>query len=162
MLARPLLAILLLFVAVPLLELALLLGLARLTSPWVTLGTVLVTGVVGGWLARREGLRTLARFRADTAAGRLPADPLLDGAMVLVAGAFLLTPGILTDAAGFALLIPGVRRAVRSGLKGYLAHRVSVRVLGPGATAPRPRGDVLEPEYRRTDVERVGDVRDAP
>lgn len=104
----------LLFVVVPLLELALLVQVGRWVGLWPTLLLVFATGVTGAALARIQGLKTLASFRAELAAGRLPSGPLMDGLAVLVGAAFLLTPGLLTDVAGFALLIPVTRRGIRS------------------------------------------------
>jgi UPF0716 protein FxsA len=83
----------------------------RIGTP-ATLGLIVVTGVVGAALARRQGLSALARLQRDLAEGRLPAGPLVDGVLILMAGAVLLTPGVLTDAVGFLLLIPPCRRLV--------------------------------------------------
>lgn len=107
------LRLLLLFTAVPLLELALLLEIGKLAGLPATLALVLGTGILGAWLAKREGLKTLTRVREEMAAGRLPAEALLDGLLILIAGAVLLTPGLLTDLTGFVLLIPASRRAIR-------------------------------------------------
>jgi UPF0716 protein FxsA len=68
--------------------------------------------VVGAALARHQGLSTLARLQRDLAGGRLPAEPLVEGVLILVAGAVLLTPGVLTDAAGFLVLVPPFRRLI--------------------------------------------------
>ncbi|HSH76792.1 MAG TPA: FxsA family protein, partial [Longimicrobiales bacterium] len=89
----------LLFVIVPILELVLLIQLGRVVGLWPTLALVLVTGVTGAALARLEGMRVLFQFRRELAAGRIPGQAVLDGISVLVGGAFLLTPGLLTDIA---------------------------------------------------------------
>ena len=149
--------LLLLFSLVPLVELALLLWIGAHTSWWFTLGLVVFTGVVGAWLARHEGLRCVGRFHQDLAAGKLPADPLLDGLMILLAGALLVTPGVLTDALGFALLLPPFRRLVRD----YLKRRIQTRffVSGPpgwGTSGGAPAHDeiidvkVIDAEHRET------------
>jgi UPF0716 protein FxsA len=104
-----LLKLLFLFIAVPLVELGLLLYLADLTDWRLTLGLVIVTGLVGTLLARREGFRTYRVIRQELAAGRLPGESMLDAVLIFFAGALLLTPGILTDAFGFTLLIPWFR-----------------------------------------------------
>ncbi len=118
--------LLLLFTVVPLVELALLLEIGQLVGLPATLALVFGTGVLGAWLARREGLRALTRVQKETAAGRLPADALLDGLLILIAGAVLLTPGLLTDVAGFLLLIPATRQAVRRGVADRLRKRFVV------------------------------------
>jgi len=133
-----LLRLILLFTLVPLAELALLLWLASVTDWRFTLALVVTTGVVGAWLARRQGWRTWRRIQADLAAGRLPADSLLDGLLILVAGAVLITPGVLTDLLGFALLIP----ACRTALKKYLARRFRDRISAATSRHPgRARTD---------------------
>ena len=129
--------LLLLFVLVPLVELVLLVRLGQAVGLAPTLGLVLATGVVGAWLARAQGLRTLARFRSEMAAGRVPQGPLLDGLIVLVGGAFLLTPGLLTDVAGFLLLVPLTRawlkRRVRAAIERSVASgQLRLTVLDPG------------------------------
>ncbi len=103
--------LLLAFIAVPLIELYLLIGIGQSIGFWPTVALTLVTGVVGSTLARREGLRVLQEWRAALNELRSPAEGILEGLMILVAGALLITPGIITDTVGFLLLIPGARRA---------------------------------------------------
>ena len=126
----------LLFVVVPLVELVLLIQLGQVVGFWPTLALVVFTGVTGAALARLEGLRVLFQFQSELASGKLPQQALLDGISVLVGGAFLLTPGILTDFAGFALLLPlsrrWIQRWVRSGLERQLKEgTVRVVKMGP-------------------------------
>jgi UPF0716 protein FxsA len=101
--------LLLLFILVPTVELALLIEVGRAIGTPGTLGIIVLTGAVGASLARRQGLRVLRDLQAETAAGRLPADSLVDGAIILLAGALLITPGILTDVFGFLCLVPATR-----------------------------------------------------
>jgi UPF0716 protein FxsA len=127
----------LLFVVVPLIELVLLIQLGQVVGLWPTLGLVIMTGVMGAMLARAEGLRVLYQFQTELASGALPGQALLDGISVLVGGAFLLTPGILTDLAGFALLLPfsrrRIQRMVRRRLQGGLEQgTIKVMSMGPG------------------------------
>jgi len=100
----------LLFVGVPLLELFILIQLGQVVGLWPTIGLVVLTGFAGATLARLEGIRTLWRIRGELAKGRLPGRALLDGTAVLLGGALLLTPGILTDLVGFSFLLPPTRR----------------------------------------------------
>lgn len=125
----------LLFVVVPILELALLVQVGQWVGLLPTLLLVAFTGITGAWLARGEGVRVLARFQRELAAGHIPGQALLDGLAVLVGGAFLLTPGILTDVAGFSLLLPVTRRAIqrrvrRSLEKGMREGRIQVVEMG--------------------------------
>jgi len=115
----------LLFVLVPVLELMLLIRLGQVVGFWPTFGLVLFTGVTGAALARLEGIRVLFQFRRELASGRLPGQALLDGISVLFGGALLLTPGILTDLAGFALLFPVSRRWIQRRVRKRLERGVS-------------------------------------
>jgi len=105
--------LLLLFVVLPAVELALLIELGSRFGTLHTLGLIVLTGVVGAWLARRQGLFVVREIQAELAEGRMPADSLVDGVMILVAAALLVTPGVLTDAFGFLCLVPAFRRRVK-------------------------------------------------
>jgi len=118
------LRLLLLFTVVPLIELGLLIQLGRVIGLAPTIAIVLLTGFAGAALARWQGLATMRRVQTDMAAGRVPADALVDGLLILVAGAVLLTPGLLTDIFGFLLLIPPTRTAVRRALVEAFRGRV--------------------------------------
>lgn len=133
----------LLFILVPLAELALLVRLGQLLGLWPTLGVVAATGVVGAALARSQGLRAVRRIQSELSAGRMPGTALLDGAAILVGGAFLLTPGLLTDVAGFLLLLPPTRRWLRVRLRRALERRVEtgdVQVFMTGSGIGASRG----------------------
>lgn len=121
------LRLLLLFTVVPLVELYLLIGIGRQVGPVPTLALVLFTGVLGAWLAKRQGLATLARIQRSMGSGELPTEALLDGLMILLAGAVLLTPGLLTDLAGFVLLTPAGRRPIRAAIRRAFEHRLANR-----------------------------------
>jgi UPF0716 protein FxsA len=94
---------------------------------------VIVTGIAGAALARWQGLRVYQRIREDTRAGRMPADALVDGFLILLAGILLVTPGLLTDVFGIAFLIPPVRALVKRGVKAWIKRNVEVRVAGMDA-----------------------------
>lgn len=113
---RLLLLLFLLFTGVPLIELALLIEVGQRVGTAPTIGLVVLTGVVGAALARRQGFAIVGRIRAELAVGRVPAAHLLDGLLVLVAAVLLVTPGLLTDGIGFLLLLPPTRTAVRLAL----------------------------------------------
>jgi UPF0716 protein FxsA len=118
------------FTVVPLLELYLLIGIGRQAGVLPTLGMVLVSGVLGAWLAKREGRRVLRSWRAATSQGRLPEDGILSGALVLVGGVLLVTPGVLTDVVGFLLLIPPTRRFIAARLRRVLESKMQAGTLG--------------------------------
>ena len=121
-----LLKLVLLFTVVPLVELALLIRVGALLGVEATVAMVVLTGVLGAWLARVQGLRTVVALQQDMAAGRLPAGRLVDGLLILVAGAVLLTPGLLTDALGFFLLVPPGRAVVRRRLRRWFRDRLRI------------------------------------
>lgn len=114
----------LLFVIVPLVELALLIQVGQWVGLGPTILLVLATGVGGAALARREGLRTLRSIQNQLAQGRLPGDELMDGAAILFGGALLLTPGVLTDFVGLSFLFPGTRRWMARRIRGWMARQV--------------------------------------
>ena len=117
------LRLLLLFTIVPLVELFLLVKLGTVVGVGPTVALVIFTGILGAWLARQQGLGVLRRLSEDLAKGRLPAEALIDGLLIVVAGAVLLTPGLLTDALGFLLLVPRTRAAVRRLVAARFARR---------------------------------------
>ncbi len=141
-----LLKIILLLTITPLVELLVLLRIAELTSFSFTAALVIGTGIAGGILAKMEGVRVLGVIRRELDNGRLPGDALLDGAMILFAGALLLTPGVITDAVGFILLVPPARSVLKKYLKRKLQKMLTdgrVRIyrdmgFGPLHGAPPP------------------------
>ena len=102
-----------LFLVVPIIELVLLLWIGREVGFWPTVALIVGTALAGSFLAQREGLAAWRRFTSETAGGQLPGAALTDGLLILVAGALLLTPGVLTDLVGFSLLLPPSRAVVR-------------------------------------------------
>ena len=136
-----------LFVAIPLVELAILLQVAQLVGPLPTVALVVATGIAGAALARHQGLRALVAVQREMASGRLPGRSLLDGLSILVGGAFLLTPGILTDLAGFSLLAPPSRRWIQQALQRRLERRmtqgtVEFSVFTPGGETRTRQAEV--------------------
>lgn len=129
--------LILLFVAVPLLELALLLQVGQWIGLGPTVALVVATGFAGAALARQQGLRAFLAVQQELATGRLPGRSLLDGLSILVGGALLLTPGILTDVLGFSLILPVSRRALQDVLRRRMERRIKegdlrVAVFGAG------------------------------
>jgi UPF0716 protein FxsA len=111
------------FIVVPIAEIVLLVWFGQTFGFWITVLLVLVTALLGSFLLAQQTAATVRRVRFEAREGRIPAKTLADGAMLLVAGAFLLTPGLLTDATGLALLVPGVRNAIR----GWVTVRIQRR-----------------------------------
>lgn len=111
------------FVAVPALELYVIIQVGQWIGAWWTVALLLAVSVAGGWLVRREGARTWAALRAAVTAGRLPDREVTDAALVLVGGALLLTPGFCTDVVGLALVVPLSRPAARRLVIALVARR---------------------------------------
>lgn len=138
--------LLLLFILVPAIELILLIELGRLIGTLETLALIAITGVLGASLARYQGLEVLRQLRSEVAVGHLPAGPIVDGILILLAGALLITPGVLTDAFGFLCLIPLTRKIVKDFLRRRLERavregrvRVSMQFGEPKTQSPEDR-----------------------
>lgn len=116
--------LLLLFTVVPLLELYLLIEVGSRLGAGTTVVLIALTGGVGALLARMQGFRVLVQIRERLAQGQLPADELLSGGLVLAGGLLLVTPGLLTDAVGLALLLPFVRVRVVEWVKDFLRRKI--------------------------------------
>ncbi len=122
--------LLLLFIAVPVVELVLLIEIGQRIGTLATIGLIMGTGIVGASLARQQGISTLARLRKDLDDGRLPAEPIVDGVLILIAAAVLITPGVLTDLVGFVCLVPACRRVLKRYLKGRFERAVREGTVG--------------------------------
>lgn len=134
------------FLAVPLIEIALFIQLGGLIGLWPTLAIVILTAVLGTWLVKTQGRLAMGQLRQSFESLNDPSEPLAHGAMILVAGALLLTPGFFTDAVGFALLMPPFRKAVFAWGK----KRVNVQRfdMGTGPAQQRPASeDVIDGEF---------------
>lgn len=121
----------LLFVTVPLIELFLFLFIGQRIGILPTFGIILLTGMLGAVLARSQGLKVLAKYQQSISLGKLPHEAVIDGLLILIAGALLLTPGFLTDTIGFLLLAAPVRQFVRSRLEVSLRDRFRVVGVSP-------------------------------
>lgn len=135
--------LLLLFTVLPFVELGLLFYLSGLAGWYFTLVMVLVTGVVGASLARRQGFNVWQRIQRDLSQGRMPADSLLDALLILLAGAVLITPGVLTDAVGFLLLVPPCRRVAKRWIMRRFRSRFEIR-SGSYQYEAEPRDTIID------------------
>jgi UPF0716 protein FxsA len=134
-----LLPLVLLFIAVPLAELAVIIQVGQAIGVWWTIALLLADSLLGSWLMRHQGRVTWRRFNEALQAGRVPTREVLDGALVIFGGALLLTPGFITDILGLVLLVPPSRALVRALLARRLAHRM---VVSAGRRRPRSDADV--------------------
>ncbi|QHA92854.1 FxsA family protein [Bacillus sp. N1-1] len=118
--------ILLLFIIiVPALEIALLLLSGRTLGLIPTVLLIIGTGILGAWLARKEGAETIQKVNRQMQTGQMPGEAILDGLCILVGGVVLLTPGFITDAVGFLLLVPATRKPFKRWIKKFLERRMN-------------------------------------
>ena len=124
------------FVVVPLAEVYLLVQLGQVIGPWWTILVLVAAGVLGSLLVRREGSRAWRALQAALSSHRMPATELADGALVLVGGTLLLTPGFLTDAVGLFCILPFTRPLARRALARVITRRLARRppTVGPLGT----------------------------
>ncbi len=149
--------LLFLFIAVPVIEIALFIQVGGVLGVWPTIALVLLTAIVGASLVRSQGLQTLLTIQQRLAQGQLPAQQILEGVMLAVAGVLLLTPGFFTDILGMLVLLPAPRA--------YFAKQLMSRVVvgnihasGAGFEQPNPfhdranpNGTTYEGEFERKD-----------
>jgi UPF0716 protein FxsA len=140
--------LLLLFIVVPIAELAILIQVGQLIGVWWTIALLIADAVLGSMLARSQGRAAWRRFNEALQSGRPPARETLDGALVLFGGALLLTPGFLSDLLGVLLLLPPTRAVVRQ----VLVRRFAARMVASVATPRMPRRS-YDVEGSATDVE---------
>ena len=141
------------FIAVPLIEITLFIQVGGAIGLGWTLAVVVLTAILGTWLVRSQGAIAMGQLRSSFSDLRDPTEPLVHGAMILLSGALLLTPGFFTDAVGFAFLIPRFRAAAYRAIR----DRVNIQSFGtpgggmgprPGAQGGRdPRGDVIDGDF---------------
>lgn len=121
--------LILLFTLVPLIELSLLIEIGRQIGLFSTIAIVIITGIIGAYLAKYEGFRVIYRIRQDMSQGRIPAEGLLDGVIILAGGLLLLTPGLITDVIGFLALIPLSRHYIKQYLKRKFKQKIDSREI---------------------------------
>ena len=137
-----------LFLIVPLVEIALFITIGGWLTLWPTLALVLITGIVGTALMRWQGLKVLAELRGDMGQLKNPLSPLAHGALIVVAGLLLLTPGFFTDAVGFLLMVPALREVVIA----FVGSRVHIQTFGgPPPHAQRQGPTIIDGEFFEVD-----------
>ena len=133
------------FTVIPAVELYLLIQLGQWMGAGATVAMIVVTGTLGAWLAKREGLSVLKTIKQEASKGFPSGDRLVEGLMVLIGGALLLTPGVMTDFFGFSLILPFTRRAAAPFIKRALLGWVGF-VPRAGQPTPGPLGEKFTPE----------------
>jgi UPF0716 protein FxsA len=138
----------LLFFGVPLLEIIVLIQVGQAIGPWWTILLLVADSIFGAWLIKHEGRRALAALSESLGAGRMPARELADGALIVLGGALMLSPGFVTDLFGMLCILPMTRPLARRGLSRFFAAKLATGSFGPGVQRPRPdpSGDVIQGE----------------
>lgn len=153
-----LLYLFLLFTVGPLVELLLLIYVGTQIGWPETIGIVLLTGIIGAALARWQGVKAVLRVQRRIGRGQVPGDELFDGVLILVAGVLLVTPGILTDLLGFALLTPPLRSVIKSMLRRWAKKNIEVRTTqsaqfwSSSTPPPQYRDEIIDAEVVETRV----------
>ena len=141
------LALFVAFIVVPLVEIYVLIQVGQVIGPWWTIALLILDSLFGTWLIRREGGRAWLALRVALESGRMPARELADGALILVGGTLMLTPGFVTDAFGILLILPFTRPAARRMLTQLVSRRLLAGYTtrpGPGPGGPVVRGEVVD------------------
>src|SRR6476659_7299379 len=147
--------LLLIFIVVPIAELAVIIQVGQQIGVWLTIAILIADSILGGLLMRSQGRVSWRRFNEALQVGRIPAREVLDGALVIFGGAFLLTPGFITDILGALLLLPPTRAVIRR----ILARRFTLSVIGgiPGPLGPtgarRRPGDDFDVDGTATEID---------
>lgn len=142
----------LILVAVPIIEIGLFIQLGGFLGMWPTLGIVVLTAFLGTFLLRQQGLSTVEELRRTTETGQSPAGPLANGALILVAGLLLLTPGFFTDSIGFLLMVPPFRAV----LIRWIAARAQMKIYASAANSQQAP-DIIDGEFEVVDDDTAGD-----
>ena len=129
------LKLILAFTIIPIIEIYLLIEIGSIFGALTAISLVILTGFLGAFMARMQGLQTLFRIQESLREGRMPSGELLDALLIVIAGVVLLTPGFLTDSAGFLLLIPTTRNSIIS----WLQHQIELRYM-----SKRPEDIIIE------------------
>lgn len=138
----------LVLVVVPIVEIGLFIQLGGFLGLWTTLGIVVLTALIGSTLLRAQGLSTMEELRRSAETGQNPAEPLANGALILVAGLLLLTPGFFTDSIGFLLMVPPIRIL----LIRFIAARAQMKFYAAAANSQHAP-DIIDGEYEIVDDE---------
>jgi UPF0716 protein FxsA len=156
----------LLLLVVPILEIYVIIQIGQVIGGWPTVGLLIVESALGAWLIKREGRRAWNALQSSLQTGKMPGRELADGALVLIGGTLLLTPGFVTDIFGFFFVLPFTRPLARRGLSAFLGRRFSAQLgganltgfmPGPGAGPSRPgpsaddvvQGEVIDPDQKK-------------
>jgi UPF0716 protein FxsA len=141
--------LLFIFIGIPILEISVFISVGDAIGLWPTLATVLITAIIGTALLRSQGLATLFRAQEHLNQGRFPMEEIFDGLCLIIAGAFLLTPGFVTDGVGFLLFFPPFRYFIKKTVGAVLVARGGIHVYtsGNGTEQTQADGSIIDGEF---------------
>ncbi|WP_428033512.1 FxsA family protein [Amphritea sp.] len=156
--------LLLLFIVIPVIEITVLINVGQAIGAWYTVGLVLLSAFIGVNMLRYQGLSTLARAQQRMNEGQIPGNEMVEGIVLAVGGALLLTPGFVTDVIGFLCLIPFTRQrfarllmsrftivAMSHRQGGAASHDTLNQRQRPGHSDTQQSGDIIDGDFRRED-----------
>ncbi|MCF6273187.1 MAG: FxsA family protein [Rhodobacteraceae bacterium] len=138
----------LILVAVPIIEIGLFIQLGGFIGMWPTLAIVVATALIGSILLRKQGLSAMEDLRRNAETGQSPVGPMANGALILVAGLLLLTPGFFTDSIGFLLMVPPLRALLIK----WIAIRAQIKIYAAAANSQQAP-DIIDAEFEVVDEE---------
>lgn len=138
----------LLFLVVPIAEIYIIIQVGAAVGGWNAIALMVLVSIIGAWMVRREGLSLIGRIQSQLNTGSLPTKELVDGLLVVLAGALMLTPGFLTDAFGLLCLFPPTRVILRTVLIARFANKVQVAGAGFGTFGPGNSGGAANGVFR--------------
>ncbi len=154
--------VLLLFIAIPIVEISVFIQVGDIIGLWPTLAIVILTAMAGTALLRQQGFSTLMRAQTSMNEGRMPTAELFDGACLLFAGALLLTPGFVTDGFGLLLFFPPFRNFLRHQAKKMVKNSANIHIVGENAPHSQPHPQQKESTIIDADFEEVDPNPDSP
>jgi UPF0716 protein FxsA len=133
------------FVIVPIVEIYVIIQVGQAIGPWWTILLLIGDSIFGSWLIAHEGRRAWQALTVALSSGRMPSRELADGALILIGGTLMLSPGFVTDAVGVLLILPFTRPFARAALTRVVARRLLTATRpGPGSQGPVVRGEVID------------------
>ncbi|MGC4111962.1 MAG: FxsA family protein [Nocardioides sp.] len=134
-----------LFVLVPIVEIYVIIQVGQVIGPWWTIALLIADSIFGTWLVKREGRRAWRALTTTLQSGRMPSRELADGALILVGGTLMVSPGFVTDVFGILMILPFTRPLARTLLARYVGRRLLVvRASGGPGDGPVVRGEVVD------------------
>jgi UPF0716 protein FxsA len=133
------------FIVVPIVEIYVIIQVGQVIGPWWTILLLIADSILGSWLIKREGGRAWRALRTALDSGRMPAKELADGALILIGGTLMLSPGFVTDAFGILFILPMTRPLFRRVLTGVVTRRLVVLGTPPGRSGPPPADPTVIP-----------------